>query len=322
MSGPQTIRDYLAAFNAALEVGLRSRRRILVEVYDHLCRTAEEELRRGLTEEEAQRRAIAAFGSPEQVAAGFESGFLGLLDRRLAVTATRVDVWIARHPWGGAVLRTALFLPAAALIAGLGLAFAATDLSFGVAGWLVVTAALWSLQLGALARKLRGRPEPGLRARIAAHDPELLGLHHDPLGGVGATGCWMGALGGLAVGAGLSFLLYIVILILSLPPTLLAGALARNCAGDCETRRWLNFRREHPWWGALVNAAHLPSFVLALALALPAPLDFRLALALGITGMTAGLAALRCLAWNRHEKDWIEAELRDRSGRWAAPGVP
>ncbi len=101
MSGPQTIRDYLAAFNAALEVGLRSRRRIHVEVYDHLCRTAEEELRRGLTEEEAQRRAIAAFGSPEQVAAGFESGFLGPLDRRLAVTATRVDVWIARHPWGG-----------------------------------------------------------------------------------------------------------------------------------------------------------------------------------------------------------------------------
>ena len=305
MSEPETIRDYMGAFNAALEVGLRSRRRIVLEVYDHLRQAADEELGRGETEEEAQRRAIATFGSPEQVAAGFQSGRLGSLDRRLALTATRLDVWMARHPWGGAVLRTALFVPAAALIAGLGLAFAVPDLGLSVAIGLVGAGAWMSLYLGAVARKLRGRPESGLRARIVAHDPERLVLDCHPLGGPAANGFWMGGLVGLAPNVDFGFLLWILM------GSLLLALLAHNCVGDDETRRrWFNFRREHPWWGALVNAPLFPSVALALVLALPAPLGFRLALALAIAAMTAGLAALRCLAWNAHEREWIEAELR------------
>jgi hypothetical protein len=121
----------------------------------------------------------------------------------------------------------------------------------------------------------------------------------------------MGALGALALGTGLSFLLWILMMCSVICLTaLLPRALARNCAGDDEASRWLTFRSEHPWWGALVNAPLLPSVTLALALALPAPLGFRLALALAIAAMTVGLAALRCLAWNAHEKEWIEAELR------------
>jgi hypothetical protein len=266
-------------------------------------------LRRGETEEEAQRRAIAAFGSPEQVAAGFQSGRLGSLDRRLALTATRLDVWMARHPWGGALLRMALFVPAAALIAGLGLAFAVPDLGLQVASGLVGSGAWVSLYLGALAWKLRGRPESGLHARIAAHDPERLGLELHPLGGPAANGCWMGGL--VSLGANVDFDFFLCILMGSLL-LWLPALLAHNCAGDNETRRtWFNFRREHPWWGALVNAPHFPSVALALALALPAPLGFRLALALAIAAMqTVGLAALRCLAWNAHEREWLQAELR------------
>ncbi len=44
---PLTIRDYMLALGASLEVGLRSRRRILLEVYDHLCQAATERLRGG-----------------------------------------------------------------------------------------------------------------------------------------------------------------------------------------------------------------------------------------------------------------------------------
>ncbi len=312
MSEPQTIREYLAVFNAALEVGLRSRRRILVEISEHLCQAREEELRRGESEQEAQRRAIATFGSPAEVAAGFGRGLIGSLDRRLAVTARRLDVWIARHPWGGAVLRAALFVPAAALIAGLGLAFGAPDLGQTVASCLVGFGVVWSLHLGALAWKLRGRPETGLRARIAAHDPELAGLDDaHPLGGAGAIGAWTGALGGLAVATGVDLLLFIVMvtLLTLLLPTLLPLALARKSAGEDDASKWLIFRSEHPWWGALAHCPHLPSIALALALALPAPLGFRLALVLGILGITVGLAALRSLAWNAHEREWIEAEL-------------
>jgi len=312
VSEPQTIRDYMGAFNAALEVGLRSRRRIVLEVYDHLRQAADEELGRGETEEEAQRRAIATFGSPEQVAAGFQSGRLGSLDRRLALTATRLDVWMARHPWGGAVLRTALFVPAAALIAGLGLAFAVPDLGLDVAIGIVGAGTWLSLYLGALAWKLRGRPESGLHARIAAHDPERLDLDCHPLGGPAANGCWMGALFGLAANSDFDFLLCIMMgsLLLWLPALFPHGRSPTTAQVMTRTRRWFNFRREHPWWGALVNAAHFPSVALALALALPAPLGFRLALALAIAAMMVGLAALRCLAWNAHEKEWIEAELR------------
>ena len=75
MSDPQKIREYMFALGASLEIGLRSRRRIMLEVYDHLRHAGDEQLRRGQTEEQAQRRAIAAFDSPQEVAARFDAGF-------------------------------------------------------------------------------------------------------------------------------------------------------------------------------------------------------------------------------------------------------
>ena len=100
--------EYLAAFNAALHVGLRNRNRILSEVMEHLheaamaewtavCDETERDGRSIVGSEdelwaEAQRRAVAAFGSAEEVAACFESGVLGALDRRVAIATRRLDI--------------------------------------------------------------------------------------------------------------------------------------------------------------------------------------------------------------------------------------
>lgn len=102
---------------------------------------------------------------------------------------------MARHPWRGAVLRIMLLALAAAPIASLGRVLGAPEATMLAVGF-VATGSSWSLHLGALAWKLRRRPEPGLRARIAAHDPERLGLQHAPLGGLRASGAWISGLSG------------------------------------------------------------------------------------------------------------------------------
>lgn len=107
------INRYLAALNTALAVGLRSRSRILEEVCEHLYQAAMAEHgemlarieRRELPAApshalwaEAQRRAIVAFGSPEEVASGFQKGPLGALDERLALADARLEGWLGRRP--------------------------------------------------------------------------------------------------------------------------------------------------------------------------------------------------------------------------------
>lgn len=115
MSAPQTINEYLAAFNEALEVGLRSRRRIFWEVTEHLRQAAGEQVRRGANAREAQRRAIALFGLPEEVAARFETGVFGRLDRRLALSARWLYRFTTERSAGAilAVMALELFLAAA-----------------------------------------------------------------------------------------------------------------------------------------------------------------------------------------------------------------
>lgn len=104
---------YLVALNGALAVGLRSRSRILEEAGEHLYEAALAE-HQGMAAQierretpvapgetlwtEAQRRAIAAFGSPEEVAAGFQHGRLGAFDRRLAQADVRFERWLGRRP--------------------------------------------------------------------------------------------------------------------------------------------------------------------------------------------------------------------------------
>jgi len=106
VSRPQTLTEYLTSFNACLELGLRSRRRIVLEVCDHLSQLVEIDLRDGVHRAEAERRAIAAFGSPEEVARSFQAGLAGAIDKRLAVSTRRLHGWMASHRWGAAGVKT------------------------------------------------------------------------------------------------------------------------------------------------------------------------------------------------------------------------
>lgn len=207
--------------NASLELGLRGRRPILYEVADHLREAATAEGKNGASPQEAQRRAISAFGSPQEVAAGFESDLAGQIDKRLAVIGRRLDVWMAQHPWGGAASRMALVLPFAAAIVALGTLFGVgVDAALGPAGFVFTMGSWWSLHLGFKAWRLRARPERGLRARLRAHDPQLLGLEEGwLLGGMAMVGAAVGALG-LYIGdfVGFPFFTGLCVIVFSLSP--------------------------------------------------------------------------------------------------------
>jgi len=109
----EDLNSYLAEFNAALAVGMRSRSRILEEAGEHLYETACAEHERLLVRIErgelpvqpiqtlwtaAQRRAISTFGRPQDVAAGFQTGPLGSVDRRLALADGRYEAALRRRP--------------------------------------------------------------------------------------------------------------------------------------------------------------------------------------------------------------------------------
>jgi len=143
VSPPQTIREYLAALNASLEVGLRNRQRILVEVENHLSDAAQEQLRGGASLPEASRRAIAAFGSPVAVAARFDAGVIGALDRRLALGVRRLHRWMALGPRRAAVVWLALGVVCGGAVAVVGTAFGAQQ-PLWAAAMFVSTGAVWA----------------------------------------------------------------------------------------------------------------------------------------------------------------------------------
>jgi len=262
--GPGTVNQYLSALNASLELGIRSRRRILIEIAEHLCETATIEAREGVSPAEAQARAIAALGSPQDVAAGFESDFAGALDKRLALIARGLDAWMARHPWGGAALRTAFILPAVAATVALGAAFdAGRAAALHAAHILVVGAVLSSLYLGFKAWRVRERPEAGLRARLWAQDPRVLGVYEDmPMGGAAILAGTIGCVGSYADSVGAPFLSFLGPVLLGvvlamLLKRLVYGAHAR--IHDHEKSRsenyneWEAFRLDHPWWTTFLH---------------------------------------------------------------------
>jgi hypothetical protein len=74
VSEPQTIQAYLEALDDLLCVRLARRERILTEAHAHLREEAAAQRRSGTSQDEAKRRAIAAFGTPEDVAASHAEG--------------------------------------------------------------------------------------------------------------------------------------------------------------------------------------------------------------------------------------------------------
>lgn len=103
---------YLAALNAALAMGVRSRSRVLEEAGEHLYEAAlaeheqlvaqvergERPARGDALWSEAQAGAIAAFGSPDKVACEFQEGPLAGLDKRIGLVDEHFEAWLRRRP--------------------------------------------------------------------------------------------------------------------------------------------------------------------------------------------------------------------------------
>lgn len=168
---PVTIAAYLVEFDAALQARLGRRRRIVVEVEDHLREAATARLDRGVSGAEAEAAAIAAFGDPVSVAEGFGADPLARITQRLVVVGQSLDEWMGRHSWKGAAL--AASVPAVILLihATVGV------MLYPVPAYVIPLSALTPffltfLMWGRLARSLRERPEPGLWARATATHKE------------------------------------------------------------------------------------------------------------------------------------------------------
>lgn len=171
MTAPLTIREYLVELNAVLRARLGRRRRILVEVEDHLREAASAYMAHGVTEKEAELRATTAFGEPAVVADAFGADALARVTDGLLRVGGKLDVWLAQHLWAGATLAAttiaSVYVVAAAAVTLSGVETDLVDL-----GMLPVPMTfLWWARM---AWTLRNRPERGLWARARAADKEFL----------------------------------------------------------------------------------------------------------------------------------------------------
>jgi hypothetical protein len=105
-----TLSDYVAALAGDLRVGPFRRRRILVEVEDHLRASVDERLAFGVPRDEAEEAALARFGPFEDLAAGFNRQWR--VRTRLAAAAVLggagvlfvsvqrlMENWVQPAPW-------------------------------------------------------------------------------------------------------------------------------------------------------------------------------------------------------------------------------
>lgn len=166
MSGPASIGAYLAELEDSLNVRLARQNRIVAEVGSHLREAASSEERRGAGREQAERRAIADFGPPQQLAASFGTEGLGPLGK-LAVAAADVCylVWTAPDR-RRLVVRSAGFGLAIALLSGLLFTLGSHQGPGEAAREVLLPAAFGALLLLAVeAWPLRALPRPGYGRR-------------------------------------------------------------------------------------------------------------------------------------------------------------
>ena len=296
MSAPQTINEYLSAFNEALEVGRRSRRRIFWEVTEHLRQAAGEQIRGGADAREAQRRAIALFGSPEEVAARFETGVFGRLDRRLALSVRWLYSFATERSAGAVFAVMALELFLAAAVAAV-VALAGHDPRLASFAF-VAQAALLLLIYGWPSRRHR------LREMLSRSDayPLIWFLAYPAVTGFvlllndgDAITIWEWSVGPLLTPLGFLVVWGVIEHVI--------GRAARRCAGATEAERRLDWGAERPWRAALAAVAPLPLTLLVLFAAYPGPGDLRLALAGLLAALNALAIAVVRLEHSRREKD-------------------
>jgi len=303
VSEPRTINAYLAALNDALEVGLRSRRRILTEVGDHLWEATQEHLQRGISPRDAQWRAIVAFGSSEQVAARFDAGLVGALDRRLALSVRWVHRWVTQHRLG---------IPAFIVVVSMlfGGAFAALGAAFGrdalVAAGAFLSGALAALTFFMLSRSFRQTlrdittnsmvsPLLALLFAYPAISSCLVLLDGDSL-----TVWWYFGSFSLAYA------------LLGVSHSLIEGAInraARRYVAATEHDRRQMWSADHPWLSAVAGVAPLPLALVTLISVHPGPVALRVALVVLVAALTALVVVAVRLEAGRRERDAYQRVL-------------
>lgn len=299
MSEPRTIDEYLASLNAALDVGLKSRRRIFYEVVDHLSQAQMKQLSAGASPEEAERHAITTFGPPEVVAARFGAGIAGALDRRLARATRRLHRWTVGHAWRQAAAWLALSVLLAGVVAAVGAASGARNpftaatffLSSGVSWALVHTVAgLWSQKVSQL-----GMGNGQLMYLLLYPTVWSYLVMVDGIAAAGDFDVWnfMGYYG----------LVYATCFAASAAAEFAVKRAARRHAAAAADDRPQDWRADHPWRVALADAAPIPSGILALILVHPGPVSLRAAVATLVLAMTALTVGMIRLEQSRQEKE-------------------
>ena len=298
MSAPQTINEYLAAFNEELEVGLRSRRRIFWEITEHLRQAVEEQVRDGASTQEAERRATAAFGAPEEVAGRFETGLIGRLDRRLALSIRWLYRFATERPMGlvFTVVGLGVFLALAVAVAAASLGRNVVAAASGFVAMGTVVALFYG-------RPLRRRELREMLGRRSAAPSTLVMLLACPavtgcvvlLGGADAATSWQTILTG--------FLTFASWFVVQCATEALVDRAAQRCSGATEAERRLGWRAERPWRAAMADVAPLPVALLALLAAYPGPGDLRVALAALLATIGVLAVVLVRLEHGRREKD-------------------
>ena len=320
MSAPSSITEYLVEFNLCLQVGIDRRIRILAEVEDHLRDAAAEMGAKGASQGEAEVAAIAAFGPPDTVARSFGTDVVAAMEARLSRAGAALDTWMAEHPWAGAAVYVA---PAAALVAIATFFAALAGVHAPLFGLAALSILIWLYFLRALrARAVQGRPEPGVRARLAAgnaelprwlrwHCPPTLWAGTEPGGGLGCAGALasmtyqqmsdpmteggrgpLGPLGRLAVG-----LVAALLLLMAAHGT---QDLRRRWRHSRGRRHFAGLAPRHPWrHGALATLFILAELAWIVGPDSAVPLSFRLCLVVSvlvvfaISGVSSGFGEAR-----------------------------
>lgn len=308
---PNAIREYLARFNVALEVGVRSRRQIFLEVSDHLRERFERELRAGASDTEAARRAIAAFGPPEEVARSFQAGMLGALDRQLALRTRRLHRWMASHLWGAAAAKLALLALIYGAVAAVGTLAGARQPLLGSAHLLSWGAmwVLWCSPQAPLRARLRVRPQP--RGQYPLDTVTFMAICPFPM-----VSAWL-----TMVEVNPFDPFWLLMLLVLLFPVFQWSAywvtervlnlVARRSAPSAQDASSSSWKAEHPWRSAFFEIWSAPLALLALVLTYPAPVALRGAFAVVVAAVTLLVALGLCLVRSLREKTSYARSLEE-----------
>jgi hypothetical protein len=251
----------------------------------------------------AERRAIAAFGSPEEVARSFQAGLVGALDRRLALSTRH----LAAHRWRAAVMKMALLALVSGAAAAVAALAGAREPLLGVSApfFLGMIWVLWLSPQAPLGGRSRARIGAWLWRRVegpAAKRPARRSLVLQAMYAGPILWSWILMMGVWGNTYDPFWLLWVVVLLFfgfqhgaAWATDRAVDRVARRRAPATEDAGRGSWEAEHPWRAALFDIWSLPLASLALILFFPAPLELRVAFTVLLAAVTALVAVGLCL---------------------------